>query len=186
MREKAFKADGAAGSGGMKPGDLIAGVTTKGRGGKPVFNATPKTVWFLASVGPPNGVFEGSSVTVHVIRNEAAQQDFVTRSSSIKISSRTDKDVPQYKEVLDSVESIACNVTMQAESEGAKRTRVKKLTARKKELNIEKMDIDLVNNFMYAECPGVFSPRFLPLPPPPLPFVRKTRPHKQVGPRQGA
>eukprot|EP00754_Rhynchopus_humris_P015981 Rhum_TRINITY_DN14488_c13_g1::Rhum_TRINITY_DN14488_c13_g1_i3::g.92669::m.92669 len=148
VREKAFKADGAAGSGGMKPGDLIAGVTSKGRGGKPVFNATPKTVWFLASVGPPNGVFEGSSVTVHVIRNEAAQQDFLARSSAIKISSRTDKDVPQYKAVLDSVESIACNVTMQAESDGAKRTRVKKLTARKKELNIEKMDIDLVNNFM--------------------------------------
>ena len=131
----------------MQPGDKVLLVRSWGRGGRVINDPAPDSVQFLSNVGPPNEVFEGTEIVIIVCRGSAVDK---WNAKGQKWSRTAPGSNAEWIKAMEDVETHECNVTLKPETDGAKRTRVKKLNARKKELNIEKMDVDLVNQFMYV------------------------------------
>ena len=147
IMKKAFKEDGAAGNAGIEPEDLVIAVTAKGRGGASVTESCPNSVQFLGNIGPPNEVFEGDQITIHIVRGAANQKAWLDAKPETD-PKPTKKQEQAWQDAMASVTTEEKVVTIMPETDGARRTRLKKLEARKKDLGIDTMDIQLVNNFM--------------------------------------
>ena len=110
---------------------------------------------FLQCVGPQNEVFEGSHITLHVCRGPKKQKKWESLGLAVDPKSAEAKSpLPTSKrqdwfDAMDSVGTQEFQVTLQAETENVRKTRIKRMEELKAAKNIKKMNVSLVNDFMY-------------------------------------
>ena len=118
----------AASIAGILPEDIVVAVTTMGRGAHKTSMA-PNRTEFLRNVGPQNAVFEGSEVTLHIVRGNNKKAWNAAKVNSVAGLAGLPHGVVEKKVV-----------TMLAESKAAAATRLAKLSVYKKEKNLNEMD----------------------------------------------
>ena len=156
VHPKTLKADGAAFLAGIKGGDLIVAVTADGRGGIPVKSAVQSRERYLQCVGPQNEVFEGSTIVLTVIRDKAAQAKWDDKLGQVVDKDSEAARTPFSKErkeawfaALATIPTVDKPVTLLQETDNVRSTRTTKMEAMKKRKGLKKMDVGLVNDFMY-------------------------------------
>eukprot|EP01064_Diplonema_japonicum_P016574 TRINITY_DN2457_c0_g1_i1.p1 TRINITY_DN2457_c0_g1~~TRINITY_DN2457_c0_g1_i1.p1 ORF type:complete len:425 (+),score=83.17 TRINITY_DN2457_c0_g1_i1:54-1277(+) len=141
---------GAAEAAGMKTDDLIVLINRTGRGGKVIPVPMPRLTSFLRAVGPQSEVFEGSEIEVVVIRDPSEIKSWAADSSetdSLRIG--TPEYVAAWTARVNRRTTVPLKVTVGVDSDNAKKSRRKNMEQKKKDNNLTKLDIKLVEDFLY-------------------------------------